>query len=188
MMAGAWLKGGALGALAALLWPRRSSASAAPTLAPTATDEYGARAAREALPAAGLLDWRGQVVDPQLREGVERFALGVRARGGRAVISTDPGAIGRPGPGGSQHQASPPRAVDLWIFGIDLQSAYQLARGLGVFSGIGTYPEWSTAPGLHLDTRPDRTPSDPAQWSGYYVVVNGQRIQRTDRPVWGAWA
>lgn len=41
----------------------------------------------------------------------------------------------------------------------------QVAKLAG-FTGVGLYPDWKPRPGMHLDVRPDRTPTNPATWAG----------------------
>lgn len=41
----------------------------------------------------------------------------------------------------------------------------QAAKAAG-FTGMGLYPDWKPRAGLHLDVRPDRTPTNPATWAG----------------------
>lgn len=66
------------------------------------------------------------------------------------------------------------RAADCFPDGLvyreDARFAIYLARELG-FTGIGLYPHWNGGVGLHLDTRRDRQPGDPALWG----AVNGPK-------------
>jgi hypothetical protein len=59
------------------------------------------------------------------------------------------------------------RALDCFPEGMDTRKdaeyAVSLATELG-FTGIGLYPHWNGGPGLHLDTRRDREPGNPAIW------------------------
>ncbi len=82
---------------------------------------------------------------------------------GRPIISPASGALGRlTGSESSQHYPSPLiNAADLMLPGIALRDAVDAARFLG-FHGIGIYPDWSPHHGIHLDMRPDRSPSNPA--------------------------
>lgn len=94
------------------------------------------------------------------------------ALGAPLEISPATGALGRAlGDGNaSQHNVArwgEVRAADVLVpEGMTLRQAYEIARGLELFSGIGVYPDWYPRPGLHLDTRRDRSPSDPALWAG----------------------
>jgi hypothetical protein len=62
---------------------------------------------------------------------------------------------------------------------VDLERAANVARGIGLFGGVGAYPDWQPRHGLHLDVRqtddeaPDGTPEDPATWAGR--DVNGEQ-------------
>lgn len=53
-----------------------------------------------------------------------------------------------------------------------LDEAFRIARESRLFTGIGVYPHWQkdgkVVPGLHLDTRPDRDPRNPAMWGWYF--------------------
>lgn len=122
------------------------------------------------------------LMDADLLFGLDEF----RHRLGRAVqISPAIGALGRPGADDSMHNVAKwgsVRAADVIIPGAtkaDLPGFYQVAREMGVFGGIGVYPDWKPWPGLHLDTR-DRDPQQPATWAGlndssgkqFYTGVN----------------
>lgn len=108
-------------------------------------------------------------VDADLLHGLDAFrgALGVPVK-----ISPVTGAIGRTSKDykTSQHyflSGGKVRAIDVMIpQGITLNEAYNVARNLGVFSGIGVYPDWVPSHGLHVDTRLNRTPQNPSTWSG----------------------
>lgn len=108
---------------------------------------------------------------------VFRFQWGAPVR-----ISLAPGAIGRylPLDNDSQHNMDrwgEVRAVDVLPEGIltaaDMERALTLAKSLA-FTGIGIYPDWAPSPGLHLDTRVDREPGDPALWGG---IIDGKGRQ-----------
>lgn len=115
-------------------------------------------------------EW-SDAMDSLLVENLQRFAQRVEAAGGRAWISPAAGALGRIGPisDTSQHNVSryqEVRAADVMVSGLSLRRAYDIARGLSAFSGIGVYPDWRPAYGLHLDVRADRSPLNPATWAG----------------------
>lgn len=57
-----------------------------------------------------------------------------------------------------------------------LREFYKLARSLNVFSGLGVYPDWRPYAGLHLDTRTNRTPENPALWGGYRDNQGKQKL------------
>jgi len=105
----------------------------------------------------------------KLLYGLDAFrdALGVPVR-----ISPASGAIGRTGKDAenSQHYLLDDgklKAIDVLIpENIDLSHAYNIAKSLGIFTGIGVYPDWKPSHGLHLDTREDKTADNPATWSG----------------------
>ena len=115
-------------------------------------------------------------LDNDLLYGLDAFrqALGVPVQ-----ISPAHGAIGRVGKEAenSQHfllESGQLRAIDILIpENVSLEHAYNVAKSLGIFSGIGVYPDWSPRHGLHLDTRKNKVPDNPATWSGLKVVVNG---------------
>lgn len=131
-----------------------------------------------------------------------RLALGLdafRARWGHPVmISPAPGAIGRNlGPdAASQHNVDrwgEVRAIDVMPlvregWGTrgatvpELQHAYAVARSLGLFGGIGVYPDWHPYPGLHLDVRTDRDPAQPALWAG--IDHDGGQVYRGIEAAW----
>lgn len=152
--------------------------AAANASAPMATTrEVVARYLRPADFYRAGVDWLPRM-DPQLVHGLELFFAAVAKEGGQAMISAHEEALGRTnGNNTSQHYFQPGgrvRAADVMVSGIPLQRAYTLARNLGVFSGIGLYPEWKPYPGLHLDTRTTRAAIDPATWSrinGSYVGI-----------------
>lgn len=108
-------------------------------------------------------------LDSKLLYGLDAFreALGVPVR-----ISPASGAIGRTGKEyeSSQHYLldnGQLKAIDILIpEHVSLEHAYNVAKSLGIFSGIGVYPDWSPSHGLHLDTRKNKSPDNPATWSG----------------------
>ena len=105
------------------------------------------------------------LMNPDLLEKLDRF----RSILGKPVrISPAIGALGRPQSPTSQHFPDPlVGAVDVMIGDdVTFEEAYRAARNAG-FTGIGLYPDWKPMKGLHLDNRPDRTPANPATWSGY---------------------
>lgn len=109
-------------------------------------------------------------MDKKLLIGIDELS---RAVGAKMEVSPAPGAVGRTGTT-SQHNLGidfKVRALDLLIpEGESLERVYIEAKNLHMFSGIGLYPDWQPRPGVHLDTRIDRTPSAPAQWSGIKVA------------------
>jgi hypothetical protein len=154
--------------LVAVAWTGTARASVRASAA-APTDPYLRRAIVNNLPGAvPPLDWRGWAVAPSLRDGAERLAARVHRAGGRLFISPAPGAIGRQaGAATTQHNSDrwgEVRAVDLMVEGVKLADAVAMARGLGLFSGIGAYPDWRPSPGLHVDVRADRVATDPALW------------------------
>lgn len=86
-------------------------------------------------------------------------------------ISPHPRAIGRnDGDHGSYHNIDKHGkvyAIDLLPKGTEDKEIFEyvieLAFNTG-FTGIGVYPHWNPRPGIHVDTRPDREPNDPANW------------------------
>ena len=108
-------------------------------------------------------------IDNDLLYGIDDFR---RVLGVPVTISPAPGAIGRASIDAktSQHyflSSGKVRAIDVMIpQGVSLATAYNVARNLGVFSGIGVYPDWVPSHGLHLDVRKDKTTQNPATWSG----------------------
>jgi len=116
-------------------------------------------------------------LDNNLLYGLDAFrqALGVPLQ-----ISPASGAIGRVGKEdeASQHfllESGQLRAIDILIpENISLEHAYNVAKSLGIFTGIGVYPDWSPRHGLHLDTRKNKAPDNPATWSGLKVVIGGK--------------
>lgn len=122
---------------------------------------------------------------PALVSKVDRFVGRVAEEGGTAYISPASGSLGRhQGPGSeSQHNVDRwglVRAADVMVEGISLHRAYQLARQLG-FTGIGVYPDWSPAKGVHLDVRDDASPNDPATWAGVDAPQGGQKYVGLNR-------
>jgi hypothetical protein len=94
-----------------------------------------------------------------------------RGAWGHAVrISPAPGAVGRRDDSNSQHNIKKwgtVRAVDIMPDGIltadDLQQAQYTAIVVG-FTGVGVYPHWQPAPGLHVDVRTSHAPGNPGLW------------------------
>ena len=86
-------------------------------------------------------------------------------------ISKNPKAIGRDDDVDSWHNfklKGKVFAVDGYIpESITYTEFYSACREVG-FTGIGLYTGWSGGRGFHLDTRTDRTASNPAKWSGTY--------------------
>lgn len=60
----------------------------------------------------------------------------------------------------------------------DARRAIRIARAIG-FTAIGFYPNWRPRPGLHLGTRRDRRPEDPAVW-GAVAVAGAQTYVSLD--------
>ena len=118
------------------------------------------------------------LIDDKLLIGLDEFRRQLDAP---VVISPAPGALGRWSSDykTSQHYAiHGVRALDVLIpEHITLERAYNVARGVGMFSGIGVYPDWQPRHGLHLDTRKDRTPAAPATWAG--IKVAGVQVYRS---------
>lgn len=102
------------------------------------------------------------------------------------TISPAPGGIGRPvinsdgsinpeeAESGTQHnwlKWGEVRAVDVFpqppggATPAERQRWLKIAQEIG-FTGIGIYPDWQPAPGIHLDVRADREPGRPALWAG----------------------
>ena len=120
-------------------------------------------------------------MDPVLLRLLDNFR---RHWGDPVLISPAPGALGRRifrGEKGweSQHNVERwgvVRAADVMPVGLSYgtaRKAIDLATDLG-FTGIGFYPHWSPAPGLHLDVRYDRVVGDPALWGA--VDINGKQV------------
>lgn len=92
------------------------------------------------------------------------------------MISPADGALGRYlGPTSlSQHNVDmwgEVRAADVMFSGVDLETAYQVAKDVG-FTGIGAYPDWNPYPGLHLDVRQ----APLALWSG--IKEQGKQVYK----------
>ena len=125
----------------------------------------------------GGVNWL-PIMDPVLVEGLGQLFAAVDQAGGRAFISPHPKSLGRTdGSATSQHYAADGelRAADVMIEGITLQRAYNIARNLAVFSGIGVYTDTRPANMLHVDTRKSRSTANPAVWSrvaGKYGAPN----------------
>lgn len=89
------------------------------------------------------------------------------------TVSPAVGALLRPWAPGSEHFYG--RAADIMFpQGPSLARAYETALELRLFSGLGVYPDWKPYPGMHVDVRPTRDPSDPARWAG--VQRDGKQI------------
>ena len=123
-------------------------------------------------------EFRGQKskIDPRLLILLDTFR---HVWGQPVAISAHPNAIGRDN-GDSYHnyvKHGEVYAIDVMPFGIegyeDALRAAAAARMVG-FTGIGFYPHWKPRPGLHLDTRPNRHPDNPALWGG--IRVNGRQV------------
>lgn len=118
------------------------------------------------------------LIDDRLLYGLDAFreAIGVPIQ-----ISPVSGAIGRISASAkhSQHFAvNGVSAIDILIPDtVNLESAYDIARSLGIFTGIGAYPHWLPSHGLHLDVRDDKTIDDPALWSG--LKIDGEQVYRS---------
>ena len=107
-------------------------------------------------------------VDDALLRGLDLFRDTLDAQ---VIVSQAPGAVGRISERykNSQHflRGAKVRAVDVMIpDNISLKVAYEVARSLEIFSGIGVYPDWLPAHGLHLDTRTTASAKNPATWAG----------------------
>ncbi len=91
--------------------------------------------------------------------------------GSPIIISPAGGAIGRHA-GTTQHNVDrygKVNAIDVMFKDLktsdDALAILKLANEVG-FTGIGVYPEWKPYAGFHFDVRTDRTPDNPAMWSG----------------------
>ena len=98
------------------------------------------------------------------------------------AISPHPRAIGREDGGSSWHDyKTHGRVYAVDVLPADSQRRDRMqwlveeAQRLG-FTGIGVYPGWEPRPGLHVDTRTEREPGDPATW-GY---INGKAVALSD--------
>lgn len=130
----------------------------------------------------GGTDWL-PLMSPRLLVLIDTFRL---CYGAPCAISPHPRALGRrdgsgPDDSFSQHNIdrwSEVRAVDLIPRGMSTRTkaeeAHRLAAYLG-FTGIGIYPDWQPAPGIHLDVRVDEAPRSPALWGGI-VDQDGQQV------------
>jgi len=120
------------------------------------------------------------LMSDQLLSALDEFFYEVERVGGIAYVSPASGSLGRylGDDKHSQHNIDfhgEIRAADIMIEGITLDDAYSIARQLRLFSGIGVYPQWTPAPGLHLDVRETRSPESPALWAridGQYVSIS----------------
>lgn len=116
------------------------------------------------------------LMNPKLLYALDAFR---EKLGHPIMISPAHGALGRymGKEEGSQHNVTKwgqVNAVDVMPKGVYLDEAYLVAKNLNKFTGIGVYPDWLPLPGLHLDVRSDRTPMNPATWSGL-KTANGQK-------------
>ena len=70
------------------------------------------------------------------------------------------------------------RGVDVFPQGLtteaDALRAMECATQAG-FSSFGLYPHWLAGPGLHLGSRPERSPATPALWG----AVNNEQGEQT---------
>jgi len=107
----------------------------------------------------------GPWMSERLLEALDEFRHALMAP---VMISPADGSLGRfAGDSGSQHNIDKwdeVRAADVMAPRTDVLRAYEVARELGMFSGIGLYPHWRPYPGLHLDVRESATPEGPALW------------------------
>lgn len=53
----------------------------------------------------------------------------------------------------------------------EAERAIELARAVG-FTGIGFYPLWAPSAGVHVSTRRNRRPGDPATWGAIRLAPN----------------
>lgn len=79
----------------------------------------------------------------------------------------------RPNDSDSQHRFG--LAIDAYWPGKDPLSIWNLARGAGLFSGLGIYLNDKNVVSFHFDARTDRTPEKPALWGDFISHENGQR-------------
>lgn len=64
----------------------------------------------------------------------------------------------------SQHRHG--RAIDTTWPGQNPIHVWNVLRGVDLFSGLGVYVNENGVASFHTDTRPERSPSDPAMWGG----------------------
>lgn len=102
-------------------------------------------------------------------------------------VSPAPGAVGRISSETSQHFPAPfVKAVDVfpqWPQGgtpQELKRGYEVARDVG-FTGIGVYPDTSPRPMMHVDTRDDREPGQPATWARFKTADGGYQDEAITR-------
>lgn len=120
-------------------------------------------------------EWWGRM-SPKTLLVLDRYR---REWGAPVMVSPHKDALGRfLGDSDSQHnfeKLGEVRAVDTFPEGmrtpVDFARAYRCAIRAGA-SGIGIYTDTRPAPMIHLDTRPHRTPQDPATWSR----INGKYL------------
>jgi hypothetical protein len=121
-----------------------------------------------------------QMMDPRLLVLLDSL----RHQWGKPIrISADDAAIGRNlgGSSLSQHNADKwgvVRAVDVFpemlTSSFDAEDFVDLATRVG-FTGIGVYPHWTGGIGVHLDTRVDAEPGNPAKWGAVNNAMGKQR-------------
>lgn len=102
-----------------------------------------------------------------------------REVGQPVYVSPAPGSLGRPDDIGSQHLPNPLlNAADL-MSAAPLETLHSAALKIG-FTGIGLYPDWKPDHGIHLDTRTDRSPNNPATWSAFnsFDITLGRTTQK----------
>ena len=109
------------------------------------------------------------VMSEKLLINLEKTASFLYPLGYTFIISR----VGKDDQSGGQHDVfafGEVRAIDVNILldgqpltKAELRTVYELIRGLGIWSGLGVYPNWNRA-GMHLDVREDRTPQNPATW------------------------
>lgn len=125
----------------------------------------------------GGIDWYARM-DPRLLVLLDVFR---HKWGAKVKVSPHEHAVGRFGGNSeSQHNVArwgECRACDVMPEGMDTEQrgneALKLAIEIG-FNGAGIYPHWEPGPGLHLDTRRDRDPGNPALWGAVYNNVGAQ--------------
>lgn len=120
--------------------------------------------------------------DRMMKIQLERLNLYRHRWGMPVIVSPASGAVGRHLGLSSKSQHNydrwgEVRATDIMPVGMetaaDRRRAYQIAKAVG-FTGIGIYPEWRPRAGLHVDSRVDRLPGNPATWSAFRE--NGRQV------------
>ena len=131
-------------------------------------------------------EFRGQLylVNPKLVICLDLF----RASWGAPVdISPHPGAIGRvSGTWHDYEKHGSIHAVDVMPRGMNSEKEARRALKAAInsgFTGIGIYPHWRPAPGLHVDVRTDRVYMKPALWGGIRQI-NDETGTRTGKQVY----